>query len=767
MMPTLSTIWSPATRELGNHLWQSTLFACVVALLAMALRNYSARYRYWLWMAASAKFLIPFFLLIAAGTHLARLTHATPARAKTYLAIDAVSQPFTDTSVLASPVAPQPASPHQRFTWPAMLVTFWFLGFAAVLTSWSIQWRRIANLMRRAAPLREGRVIETLRRIEQLSRIPRPIVVLSSRGSMEPGVFGVFRPVLLWPEAISNHLDDAHLEAVLAHEAAHVHRHDNLTSLIHMLVEAIFWFHPLVWWMESQLVKERERSCDEEVLLLCQPRAYAESILKVCELCIESPITCVSGITGADLKRRIGQIMTASIARKLGVGARLLLLAVGLVVVSVPIMLGQMKGARVVAAVKASAHAGAAAMSFAARVWSPIEPESSTPSNTLIALPPVREFQMKEPVTLAQVQAASVQTRKSGSSFGVATYRFPVNDAAGKTVRFSAWIKTENVANGYAGLWWRVDGPGKGNDRPQLAFDNSLSRYIDGKPDTGDGIVRGATGTTPWTLYEIELPVDKTASNINFGVLFSATGTAWVDAMKVELDGEPYSNPRIDFDFESADAKGFYIGCGGSAGCTDYKVGFDDTVFYYGHQSLKMQYVGDGAAQTSCGWPEPLRTTPENLNFADGAVGAAPKGWQLGQRGVPPYEAISVPAEQCHGSQQCATVHSLRGDPSVSSLSFLYQDLDVTQHRGQTLIYRAFVRVDPRQKSAARLLVRLHRKDCSTTFRDDMGDHPITSGDWAVYEIRAPIAEDAYHMEFGVQLVGTGALWIDQISIGY
>jgi beta-lactamase regulating signal transducer with metallopeptidase domain len=839
MMPTLSTFWSLATRELGNHLWQSTLFACVVALLALALRNYSARTRYWLWMAASTKFLIPFVLLIAAGSHFARvthstITHATPVRTNGYLAgysaLDAMSQPFTDTSILDSPVAPQSASPHQRFTWPAVLVTVWFLGFAAVLTSWSIQWRRIANLMRRAAPLREGRVIETLRRIERLSGISRRIAVLSSRGSMEPGVFGIFRPVLLWPEAISPHLDDAHLEAVLAHEAAHVHRRDNLTSLLHMLVEAIFWFHPLVWWMESQLVKERERSCDEAVLLLCrQPRAYAEGILKVCELCVESPLTCASGITGSDLKRRIGQIMTASIARKLGVGARLLLLGAGLVAVSVPIMLGEMKGTRVVAAVKAAAHARAGAMSFAARVWSPIEPEPSTPSNTLISLPPVREFQMKEPVKLAQVETASAQTGKqpltnadvlemsragvpestiilaiqntpvkfdfstkgivalraagitepvfnqmlraakpqqSGASFGVVTGSFPVKDAAGKTVRFSAWIKTENVRNGYAGLWWRVDGPGEGTNRSTLAFDNSEARFIDGKPDTGNCTVRGATGTTPWTLYEFELPIGTTATNINFGVLFTGTGTAWVDSMKVELDGEPYSNPQIDFDFESPKVKGFYAGCGGSADC-GYKVGIDDTVFYYGHQSLKMQYVGDGVAQTSCGWPEPLKTNPENLDFADGAVGAAPKGWLLGQRGVPPYEAINVPAEECHGGQQCATVRSLRGDPSVSSLSFLYQNLDVTQHRGQTLIYRAFVRVDPSQKSVARLLVRLHRRDCSTTFRDDMGDHPIMSGDWALYEIRAPIAEDAYHMEFGVQLVGTGALWIDQISMEF
>jgi hypothetical protein len=187
-----------------------------------------------------------------------------------------------------------------------------------------------------------------------------------------------------------------------------------------------------------------------------------------------------------------------------------------------------------------------------------------------------------------------------GPAFGFASGTFPARDAVGKTIRFSAWIKTENVQNGYAGLWWRVDGPGEGTNRPQLAFDNSMVRFIDGKPGTGNGAIRGATGTTPWTLYELELPVGKTASNINFGVLLTGTGTAWVDAMKVELDGQPYSNSQLDFDFESPTAKGFIFGCGSaSAICTGYKykVGIDNTFSYSGHQSLKMQYVEDGATQ--------------------------------------------------------------------------------------------------------------------------------------------------------------------------
>jgi beta-lactamase regulating signal transducer with metallopeptidase domain len=59
----------------------------------------------------------------------------------------------------------------------------------------------------------------------------------------------------------------------------HVRRHDNLTAALHMLVEAVFWFHPLVWWMERHMVEERERACDEAVVELGgRPEAYAESV---------------------------------------------------------------------------------------------------------------------------------------------------------------------------------------------------------------------------------------------------------------------------------------------------------------------------------------------------------------------------------------------------------------------------------------------------------------------------------------------------------
>ena len=115
---------------------------------------------------------------------------------------------------------------------------------------------------------------------------------------------------------------------------------------------------------------------------------------------------------------------------------------------------------------------------------------------------------------------------ETGSGSAVASQTFPLEMARGKKVRFSGFIKTDSVSRGFAGLWWRVDGKNK-----ILAFGNMQ-----------DG---GAKGTTPWKRYEIDLPVDSAAININFGVLFPGDGTAWFDDLHIEFDGQPFVDTLI------------------------------------------------------------------------------------------------------------------------------------------------------------------------------------------------------------------------------
>ncbi len=335
----LSAFWMAT----ANHVWQSTLFAGLAAIVVLALRRNHARVRYQLWLAASLKFLIPFSLLIRLGGHLATPHRSSETQPAFYFVIQKVSQPFTQTPSLNQWLA---ASLLPLL--PGILASLWFCGFVTVIVLTWLRWRRVTAAMRDALPLSHGREVDALRNLERIAGLGKPIAFCMSTSSLEPGIFGIIRPVLLWPGAISQHLRDAHLEAILAHEVWHVRRRDNLSAAMHMLVEALFWFHPLVWWLGARLIEERERACDEEVLRLGNPpQIYAESILKTCEFCLGSPLPCVSGVTGADLKQRIVHIMREESAMKLTLTRKLLLAAMGIAAVTGPILAGMVKSPQV------------------------------------------------------------------------------------------------------------------------------------------------------------------------------------------------------------------------------------------------------------------------------------------------------------------------------------------------------------------------------------------------------------------------------------
>jgi uncharacterized protein (TIGR03435 family) len=168
-----------------------------------------------------------------------------------------------------------------------------------------------------------------------------PSVTISSSAFLEPSVFGLFRPVLLLPDNLLERLMPAQAEAILNHELCHIRHWDNLSAAIHMFVETAFWFHPLVWWIGKRMVEERERACDEEVLRLGSvPRAYADAILNVCRLYLESGLVCTSGVTGANLKRRIETIMSDRRALRLSHPKKAALAVAGVAAVVTPIMIG-------------------------------------------------------------------------------------------------------------------------------------------------------------------------------------------------------------------------------------------------------------------------------------------------------------------------------------------------------------------------------------------------------------------------------------------
>jgi bla regulator protein BlaR1 len=339
---------------LWNHLWQSTVFVGVVALLTLAFRRNRAHVRYWIWLAASLKFLIPFSALLWVGTQIELVPIERSGQAIVGI-LDNAIQPFTQPepqriNLRGRPVPPPPPNPMTTAAVRSFTVV-WPAGSLALVLVWVVRWRRVAREVRTAPAVTNGPMPDVLRRLDA----PR-VRAVSSMRAIEPGVFGIIRPVLIWPAGIEDRLSSEQIEAVLAHEVAHVRRRDNLAALMHMLVEAVFWFHPLVWWIGARLVDERERACDEEVVRRgTEPDVYAESILRTVQFYVESPLVCVAGVTGSDLKKRVEHIMKNDAHVALSVLKRVGLSAALVAAIAIPVAIGIITSPRLAAQIVAPA----------------------------------------------------------------------------------------------------------------------------------------------------------------------------------------------------------------------------------------------------------------------------------------------------------------------------------------------------------------------------------------------------------------------------
>jgi bla regulator protein BlaR1 len=325
----------------ANHLWQSTLFAVFVGLLTLLFRNNGAHVRHGLWLAASIKFLLPFSVLIALGSQLpwhANSSSVGPgsAAAQWSATLATIAQPMPRSEARAT-APPQSTGSALRTSTRAkssidpvsILFALWVCGVAIVLFVSLVRWLRISAIRRGAQPFS--------------GNLPTGvcIAVKTSSAMMEPGVIGVLRPTLLMPDGIDELLSPEQLQAIVAHELCHVRRRDNLTGVIHMIVEAVCWFHPLVWWIGNRLIEERERACDEAVLGGgSDPYIYAEGLLTVCEAYVATPLPCAAGVSGADLNKRIAAIMCGKVADKLHVAKQVLLMGSVLVSIAAPIVVG-------------------------------------------------------------------------------------------------------------------------------------------------------------------------------------------------------------------------------------------------------------------------------------------------------------------------------------------------------------------------------------------------------------------------------------------
>lgn len=281
-----SPAWRHLTAALLHSMWQGFLLALALAavLRCVSVRRPAVRYA-----AAFTALLCVFFGVLITWAILDRQERPIVALAKQ---VDFGDTADDTATIAASPILVQNAGPSKspldapiaaeptsgRTPWCAVAAAAWLLGVAVMIfrmicTVFGL--RRIA-----AEPESTDAVIRaTIERLRMALRLKRAIRTIETARAIGPAVLGVVRPVLILPLGMATGLPPEALQAILAHELAHIRRHDYLWNLVQMIVESLLFFNPAVWWINRRIRAEREACCDAVAAgLLGDSSRVAESL---------------------------------------------------------------------------------------------------------------------------------------------------------------------------------------------------------------------------------------------------------------------------------------------------------------------------------------------------------------------------------------------------------------------------------------------------------------------------------------------------------
>ncbi|HSU57237.1 MAG TPA: M56 family metallopeptidase [Candidatus Dormibacteraeota bacterium] len=206
-----------------------------------------------------------------------------------------------------------------------------FFGIRLARSHWQLRALRVLHTERAEEALQQ-----TLQRLRCRFEISRPVVLLKSALVEVPTLLGWLRPIILLPGSVIAGLTPAQLEAILAHELAHVRRLDYLVNAAQCFIETIMFYHPIVWWISHSIREEREHCCDDLVVSICGDRVgYARALTTLEEARVNHLAFAASG---GSLLRRIRRLLGVSQengSTTLRVASGLALLGLGLLCVLV------------------------------------------------------------------------------------------------------------------------------------------------------------------------------------------------------------------------------------------------------------------------------------------------------------------------------------------------------------------------------------------------------------------------------------------------
>jgi beta-lactamase regulating signal transducer with metallopeptidase domain len=310
-------------RQLGwtlvHFVWEGLVIAALFAGLEAALRKRSANARYVAGCCALA------CLLLAPAITFGLLPRtdspAQPVPAETAAnqgAISTITERANATratqTVMAIPVRAEFAGLADALQGPLeatlpWLVAFWSLGVALLTARLLFGSLQVMRLKRSGHEPLGGPCLRRFQQLQQALAISRPVRLVQSALVEVPTVIGWLRPMVLLPASTLTGLAPEQLEAILAHELAHIRRHDYLVNVLQKIVETLLFYHPAVWWISRRVRVEREHCCDDTAVNVCgNPLLYARALAALEEL-RSAPVSLALAANDGPLLGRIRRLL--------------------------------------------------------------------------------------------------------------------------------------------------------------------------------------------------------------------------------------------------------------------------------------------------------------------------------------------------------------------------------------------------------------------------------------------------------------------------
>jgi len=313
-------------------IWQGAVVAAILAAVLALLDRRSANARYIASCAALALLLI---LGVATGVRAYEPVNAiasTPPVAAAPIAYN-LSIP-TDAPMELSLGARLLAT--ARHSLPSVVMV-WLIGVALLSSRLLMTWLKTQRLARGAARAANDEWHRMVTRLAKAMQLRRAVRLVESAAVEVPAVIGWLRPIILLPASTLTGLAPRQIEMVLAHELAHIRRHDFFVNLLQAVVETLMFYHPAVWWMSHRVRIERENCCDDLAVAVCGDAIqYARALARLEEL--RAPEIAMAA-NGGSLLDRIRRIAGAR-AESIGLGSRwtaaVAMLSIVAIIVAVP-----------------------------------------------------------------------------------------------------------------------------------------------------------------------------------------------------------------------------------------------------------------------------------------------------------------------------------------------------------------------------------------------------------------------------------------------